>query len=150
MSCRRCCVSTGSTSATEIFMQDLVCPAWDSKPEDPLPSAVIRSSNRQFMLSFLVISWYITYMVGIYPMAYLAVISVCLYILKQRIKENRVQVFTAKCQLPTGVCFFCFIESVLVIRSELSSCWAFWVILVFVSSFKYTRTQLEKVMSRAP
>lgn len=99
-------MSTGSTSATEIFMQGLVCPAWNSTPEDPLPSAVIRSSNRQFILSFLMISRYITFIVGIYPMAYLAVISVCLYILKQRIKENKVQVFNAKCQFPTGVCFF--------------------------------------------
>lgn len=35
-------MSTGTTSATEIFMQGLVCQAWNSKPEDPLPSAVVR------------------------------------------------------------------------------------------------------------
>lgn len=54
-----------------------------------------------------------------------------------------VQVFAAKCQLPTGVGFFLYrvsfgykIRAIIVL--------GIWVILVFMSSFKYTSMQLLK------
>lgn len=54
-----------------------------------------------------------------------------------------VQIFAAKCQLPTGVGFFLYrvsfgykIRAIIVL--------GIWVILVFMSSFKYTSMQLLK------
>lgn len=124
MGCRRCCVSTGWTSAPEIFMQGLVCQAWNSKPGDPIPSAVIRNSNGQFMLSFLISGLYYLYG-GHIPTGLFGCDFYVFVDWKRSNKENMVQVFAAKCQLPTGVDFFSFIESVLVVRSELSLCLAF-------------------------